>query len=682
MTVFLARVFAGTRSQKILAAILISCLGALAYANTFHAAFQFDDGYSIVTNGHIRDLSRVDGIWHFWPTRFVTYLTFAFNYRFGQLDVQGYHIVNLLIHIGSALLVWRLLQLICASPAMGKAAISQHAGVFSLCAALVFISHPIQTESVTYIHERATALEGFFYLAALCLYAVARLRRLRGSGTMPWYLLSWCTAAICMVTKENAVTLPLAVLLCEICFFKEKTPLEWRYVLPFFILLPVVPLLMAYTRPVTFSDVHRLIQYQDMWHAMGYYFLTQLRVVVTYMRLLVLPVYQNLDYDYTITKTLLHLPTLSSLLFLVSLFIAAGKLFARYRLISFGILWFFLSISPDSSIFPLADVIFEHRLYLGIVGYSIVLVSSLYYLAERRNWKWAIVIVVVIVCWYSVLTYRRNFVWKDEFSLWSDVIYKSPRKERGYVIRGNAYYRKGMPQEALSDLNKAIAIAPRSVLAYMSRGNLYASMGQLDQAISDYSQVVRINPSYSEAYNNRGFLFRRQGRLDEAIADCDQAIRINPGYAKAYNNRGGAYQAKGFLAQALSDYNKAVLLEPFLSEAYYNRASVYREKGGLDMAIADYSRAIAVNPGYAEAYIYRGFVYGMKADFDQAIADYDKALQINPEAMWAYAYRAVAYFFTKDYEKSWLDVHKIEALGRRLDSEFIQRLQQASGRQH
>ncbi len=682
MTVFLARVFTDTRSQKILAVILISCLGALAYANTFHAAFQFDDGYSIVTNGHIRDLSRVAGIWRFWPTRFVTYLTFAFNYRFGQLDVQGYHIVNLLIHIGSALLVWRLLQLICASPAMEKAAISQHAGAFSLCVALVFLSHPVQTESVTYIHERATALAGFFYLAALCFYATARLRHLRGSGTMPWYLLSWCTAAICMVTKENAVTLPPAVLLCEVCFFKEKAPLKWRHVLPFFILLPVIPLLMAYTRPVTFSDVHKLVQYQDMRRAMGYYFLTQLRVVVTYMRLLVLPVHQNLDYDYTVTRTLWYLPTLSSLLFLTSLFIAAGKLFARHRLISFGILWFFLSISPDSSIFPLADVIFEHRLYLGTVGYSIVMVSSFYYLAARRNWKWMIVLVVVIVCGYAVLTYRRNFVWRDTLSLWSDVIDKSPRKERGYIIRGNAYYSKGMPWEALSDFNRAIALAPRSVLAYMSRGNLYDSMGQLDQAVSDYSQAISINPFYGEAYNNRAVLFKRQGRFDEAIADCDQAIRINPGYAKAYNNRGSAYQAKGSLAQALSDYNRAVLLEPSLSEAYYNRAGVYRERGGLDMALADYSRAIAANPGYVEAYIYRGLVYGMKADFDQAIADYDKALQINPEAMWAYAYRAVAYFFIKDYEQSWLDVHKVEALGRRLDFEFIQRLQQASGRQH
>ncbi|HTY44375.1 MAG TPA: tetratricopeptide repeat protein [Patescibacteria group bacterium] len=671
-----------TVSRKLLGVMLIGCVGVLAYLNTFQAAFHFDDGYSIITNTRIKDLSSLAGMWYFWPTRFVTYLTFAVNYRFGQLDVQGYHLINVLIHIGSALLVWRLLQLICASPAMEKEAFSQHAGTLSLLVALVFLSHPLQTESVTYIHERATELAGFFYLAALCCYALACLRRIKGCATVPWYPFSWCIAAVCMITKENAVTLPFAVLLFEICFFKEKRPFAWRYVLPFFILLPVIPMLMAYAKPVTFDDVHKLMQYQSALRAMGYYFLTQLRVMVTYMRLLVLPVHQNFDYDYAITKTLLDFPTLASLLVVVSWLAAAKRLFARHRLVSFGILWFFLSLSPDSSIFPLADVIFEHRLYLGIFGYGIVMVSVLYRLLARRNWKWTVAVVAVLICWYSVLTWRRNVVWKDEISLWTDVVDKSPQKERGYIIRGNAYYNKGKTREALSDFNKAIAVAPRSILAYMGRGNLYAGSGQLEQAISDYSQAITINPSCSEAYNSRGVLFRRQGRLDEAIADYDQALRINTGYARAYNNRGNAYQAKGSLAPALSDYNKAVLLDPSLSEAYYNRAGVYRTRGSLDMAIADYNRAIAVRPGYVEAYIYRGLVYGMKADFDQAIADYNKAIQMDPKAMWAYAYRAVAYFFIKDYEKSWLDVRRVEELDRRLDPEFIQRLQQASGRQH
>lgn len=120
----------------------------------------------------------------------------------------------------------------------------------------------------------------------------------------------------------------------------------------------------------------------------------------------------------------------------------------------------FLTLFPESSIIPIRDVIFEHRLYLPMVGYSFFLVSSMYYLFEDKSVKTMAIILLTIVACYSTLTYARNFVWKDEFSLWNDVIRKSPRKARPYNSRGLAYDRKGDPDLAMADYNRAIKIKP------------------------------------------------------------------------------------------------------------------------------------------------------------------------------------------------------------------------------
>ena len=159
---------------KPLSIILIACLGIIVYSNTFHCPFHFDDNVYIVDNSSIENIQDPLNIWKFYPCRFVTFFSIALNYHYHGFNVIGYHIFNLAVHLGSAILVWWLTLLTFTTPVMKKERITGHAGLIALFAGLVFVSHPIQTEAVTYIWQRVASLAALFYLASLCLYVKSR----------------------------------------------------------------------------------------------------------------------------------------------------------------------------------------------------------------------------------------------------------------------------------------------------------------------------------------------------------------------------------------------------------------------------------------------------------------------------------------------------------------------------
>jgi tetratricopeptide (TPR) repeat protein len=182
--------------------------------------------------------------------------------------------------------------------------------------------------------------------------------------------------------------------------------------------------------------------------------------VLKYIQLLLLPINQNVDYDFPISNSLFDPRTILSLLALLVLVGVAIKLFTTQRLISFGIFWFLATLSIESSIIPISDVIFEHRTYLPSFGFCIVLVSTLHHYFGENRQKLFMVTFAGIVAGYALLTINRNLVWKTPTTLWSDVIKKSPNKARGYNNRGIMYNESKSYDLALNDFNKAIALQP------------------------------------------------------------------------------------------------------------------------------------------------------------------------------------------------------------------------------
>ena len=353
--------------------MIISCLGIIVYSNTLNSPFYLDDLNFIVKNPYINNFQNLFNIWRCYPCRFVTFLSIALSYHFNGLNVLGYHLFNITIHLASAILVWWLVLLTLRTPVMKDDKITKHANLIAFFAGLIFVSHPVQTEAVTYIWQRAASMAALFYLASLCFYIKSRLLVLTGEHkACSYYILSLIMAVLAMFSKENSITLPLIILLYEFSFFEFKKIPHSKYFLPFLLTLFIIPSMMLLSKMEQFQEFKILADWKE--NPPLHYFLTQFRVIVTYIRLLFLPFNQNFDYDYHISTSFFEWPTLISFLFLTSILFGAKQLFVKYRLIAFSIFWFFLTLSVESSFFPLSKVIYEHRLYLPLVGYSIFLI--------------------------------------------------------------------------------------------------------------------------------------------------------------------------------------------------------------------------------------------------------------------------------------------------------------------
>lgn len=542
---------ANTKYFSILTIVLICCLGFIIYSNTFHSPFYLDDEHSIIDNISIRNLSDTNAIFNYFPTRFITDLSIAFNYHLDELNVFGYHLFNLVVHLLSAMMVWWLVLLTLRAPALKGNKISGCSRIIALFAGLVFVSHPIQTQGVTYIIQRAASLATLFYVSSIAFYARSRLSK----NGLSYYILSLATLMLAMFSKEMTITLPLMILLYEFCFFREGKA-DWKRLAPFIASMLIIPLTMVMTKCADFGHMHLVREPAPGIPSLSY-LLTQFRVIVTYIRLLLIPVNQNLDYYYSISKTLFNIPVLSSLILLIIILIAAVKIRHKYNFISFGIFWFFLTLLPESSLIPIQDVIFEHRLYLPMVGYAMFLVGAIYYIFGNKSLKPVVIILSAAVISYSISTYNRNFIWKDRLTLWSDVIHKSPNKARPYYNRGFTYYQQGNLLQAIPDFSKAIEINPNYGEVYANRGAAYRVQGNLTQAIADYSMAIGIDPNFAEAYNNRGNVYYLQGNLTQAITDYTKAIEINTNSADTYSNRSVSYYKTKEYDKAWADLHKA-----------------------------------------------------------------------------------------------------------------------------
>jgi protein O-mannosyl-transferase len=626
--------------------VFLSLLAILIYSNTFSSTFHFDDARNIVDNFKIKDLSH---FLDFSGTRYVGFLSFALNYAFGGLNVFGYHLVNLVIHITNGFLVYTLVLLLFR--AAGRTATFQNRIPWiALVTALLFIAHPIQTQAVTYIVQRFACLVTLFYLLTVVAYLKWRMASPEGHRRYLWYGVALLSTVLAMKTKENSFTLPFMLLLVEGIFFRPNTRKRWVALIPFLLMLPIIPLDRA--DMLGEAEVGLVQQTTDI-SRLDYLF-TQFRVIMTYLRLLILPIHQNLDYDYPIYQSLFQPAVFFSFLFLVSFFTLAVYLLIRSRrmtanspLIPFGILWFFLTLSVESSIIPIVDVIFEHRLYLPSVGlflsfsmavfashavlkasYPRKKVFSLY--SSTGSLVGFIVLILILLC---VATYQRNHIWKDDLTLLTDVVNKSPYKARGHYNLGLAYRNQNQMEAALKEYQIAITLNPKHVMAAINLGNVYHELGHHDKAIQAYQRALGLNPDHARGHYNLGNVYYDLKWYDEAIQEYQRAITLSPELAEARYNLGNTYHAKGHYNLALREYKVALKLTPDYIPARINLGNVYLALGHFDDAIHEYKRVITQDYKSFEAYYNLGRAYQRRGQITEAREKFVQALKIKPDSL-------------------------------------------------
>ncbi|MBI2413559.1 MAG: tetratricopeptide repeat protein, partial [Deltaproteobacteria bacterium] len=538
----------------------------------------------IVNNDAIKTLSNL------WPptgSRYLGNLSFALNYYFGSLDPSGYHLVNIIIHMINAFLVYSLARLMTKTPAL-NALPRVSAGSIAFLSTLVFAVHPVQTESVTYITQRYAALAALFYLASVVLYLKARLGASAGVRKLP-YLFSIILAVFAMRTKEISFTLPLAIILFEATLFgKGEARTRIKALVPFALTLLIIPLtfLTHEAAPgMGISDSITALQNKELSELSRYeYLITQFRVIVIYLRLLALPYGLNLLYEMKTYKSFFTPEVVASFIFLLALFVFAVYVLVRSHknksaygvLFSIGVLWFFLTLSVESSLIPIRDVIFEHRLYLPSFGAFLAFFSMVFYILGKRGEGRAapVILAFLIALPLGIAAHKRNEVWKDGLSLWSDVVEKSPESPLGRLNLGAVYYKKGLIREAEIQFMESIRLDPSFNIARMNLATLYQETGRFDDAIEWFREAITIDPANSKALYNLGLTFKAKGLNEDAVISYLAALKADPAYSEVYYALGDAYLALGRTPEAVESYSFFITKAPDQYRSYKESAAV------------------------------------------------------------------------------------------------------------
>jgi tetratricopeptide (TPR) repeat protein len=606
---------------------LLAGLAAASYSSTFSASFHFDDEPNIIEYAAIKDLSR---FWDTAGTRYVGFLSFALNYRFGRFDVFGYHLVNLSIHAVNGFLVYALVVLLMRTPRATPSGNGVRvAHWIPLAVAALFIVHPIQTQAVTYIVQRYTSLVTLFYLLAVVCYLRWRLTESGPWTRQLWYVAALGSTVLAMKTKEISFTLPFMLIVVEAALFRPRGWRAWIPLAPFLATLPMIPLSLNKGMGQAGLGFARETLAIDRFS----YLLTQFNVVVTYLRLMILPVNQNLDYDYPVAQSFWEPTVIASFLFLLGLALVGIYLLIRsprFRLVGFGIVWFFVALSIESSIIPIHDVIFEHRVYLASAGFLLAAVVLSAEVLGRRPMAAGLAAVLIVVV-FAAATYRRNLVWQDELTLWTDVVAKSPNKPRARNNLATAYAKLGRFDEAEAEYLTALRLDPNRSETHNDLGVAYAKQGRLDDAIRQYAEALRLTPTDPSIHYNIGNAYLRQGRVDEAIQEYQIALQRDIEFPDIHNNLGNAYHYQERFEEATNEYLIALKLDPENADIHTNLGAVYAKQGRLDAAIAQYRTALRFNPNQADTHYNLGVAYARENRVDEAIEEYLIAVRLNPD---------------------------------------------------
>lgn len=590
--------------------ILIVLLGVTVYGNSLNGQFIWDDKVLVKDNLTITEWSHLPQIFRketgagagarynfYRPMQMLTYML---DYHLWKLDQRGYHLTNILLHICAALALYWLVT------------IFYHHQILSLLTGILFVSHPIHTEAVTYISGRADSLALLFML--LCFIFYIKHLQAKGIGTFGLMIATYLCA---LLSRENSFILPPLLLLYHYSF-KVKLKIG-----PF---LSVTCVAFIYL-------VWRFIHFNpDLSHQT----LLLQRIpgifvaLADYIRLLLLPFNLHMEYGARLFAFTDVRAMIGILLFSI-IILYAFRQKDRNPFIFFSISWFFIALVPQSNLFPLSAYMAEHWLYVPSIGFFLILARGLNYFLTRDGKKIiGGVLIVGLVGFYSCLTVKQNILWREPISYYQKLLEHVTDSPRVYNNLGLAYSEMGKESKAQALYQKAIKVDSTYFDAHYNLGNTYKALGKEEEAVASYKKTVGLSPKYTKAYYNMGITYAQMGRKEEAILSYEEAIKLEPENAILYNNLGTVYSAMNHADKALAYYKEAVKINPNYEKAYNNLGNAYMVLRKKEEAITSYKKAIELNPTFAAAYYNMGNAYlkiGRKKD---AIHSYKKALEVNP----------------------------------------------------
>ena len=576
--------------------MLGTCL--VLYGNVLNAEFVYDDAvFRDDPMLHVSSLGQtLDILFSSEAWRRVGQVTFAINFFLGGLNPYGYHLFNILIHSLTGFLLFSVTLKILSLPPF-REKWKDSAKAIALMGTMIWLVHPLQIMAVTYTVQRFASLAALFFLLSFFSYLNARVKH--GRKSLLWYGLSLFCALLAFGSKENSVVLPLVILLFEILFFSrqpirqnKRKLIIWASVIGAFLLF----MTLVYMGPNIKSQIMNN-SIGKGWHPYER-LITQFRVIILYITLLIWPDPSrlNVDYDFSLSKGLFSPPST----FLSLLLLTAIVLFAFYRarknpLLSFSILWFFINLSVESSFLPL-DLVYEHRLYLPSMG-PILLFSGFVCSMKRPHLrKTGIATGILFMMLLAFWTRERNVVWRDSVTLWEDNVAKSPNRAR---VHGNL-------------------------------GKAYLDAGKYEKARVEFEKTLQLNPTFLGAYNNLATIYIDHYRHYEMARQyLQEAIRRNPNYPSAYLNLGVVHLQLRELEAATRAFRKFLKLEPKNLLGHYNLAAAYFNLKQYAKAILILQRGIDLWSRSDKLYALLGASYFHEKEYENADLALSRALRLN-----------------------------------------------------
>lgn len=606
------------------------------YANSLKNGFVYDDEVTVVNNVLIKSLSNLDSLFsveYFALSGEASYrplvtLTYMLDYFLWGLNPSGYHLTNLLLHIVSVSFLYLLTVKLWGEKRL------------ALVAAAIFALSPVNTEAVNSISFREDLL-----ITPLCILSLithislwnpytSRIKsQLFKYGAPLLYFLA-------LLSKEMAITLPALAIVID--YYKYKTFHFKRYMI--YLVFTVLYLI------IRFFIFTNMVEHSANTHSIT--LITSIPSTISfYIRIFLFPV--NLVADYAGD---IRLNPLNGFLLML-----AACLFFKSTTdkIKIPITWFFISLIPVLNIVPIKHPIAERFLYFPSIGMSILLAIPLYRFNTSKK-----TILVCLLFFYSLMTFERNRVWRDNYSLWMDTLEKMPASFMAHNNLGMLYEQDGRLKDAIEEYKKALELNPDSaethtnlgfiyrrqdklveakeehlaalqlkpnfVAARLNLGIIYLDQGLLEKALQEFQIASKLNPYNADAYYNIGLVYYRWNQIDRAIENFKYALKLNPSSPVYYNELANAYLQNNQVGTAIEYYKTALKIKPDYAEAHSNLGSALFSQGMVELAIEEYIQAITIKADYIDAHFNLGLAYWRSGNKEYALKEFNYILSVYP----------------------------------------------------
>lgn len=639
--------------------ILLVLVVILAYIRTFHAPFVFDDFHSIADKARIRDLSNFFSYPILTAQRPLADFTFALNYQVGGLNVFGFHVVNTLIHILNTFLVYMIAFFAFTRLYGENGSISDKVKsadepakiliTAALFTALFFALHPLQTQAVTYIVQRYTSLFAFFSLLCIWLFIQARLRMEKASLSddtkkidsivVLLFVFSLFSAGAAFLSKQTAAMLPGLVLLTELIFFRKKT-YNWKKAI-----LVCAPVFFLFILFVMYSsgvfrgdfalgslleDVRaRSMETKDI--SRWTYLITQFSVLVVYIRMILLPYGQNIDHMFPFTESLFNLQTLASMGLIFAIIAVAVMAFKKKPIITLAAGWFFIALSIESSIIPIRDAMFEHRLYLPMFAPALLFGYIIFYATEKfgkKTFIWFPAACLILIL--GVTTVLRNEVWRDPVILWKDSIQQNPDNYRAWANLGQAQLAENNITAAEESSRYSLKLSSKNPQAMGNLGIALARQGKFNEAVPYLKRAVEFMPESFDFHYNLGVTYGVSGKNSQAIEHYQKALKIRPDHLLSLMNLGVEFGRLNRLVEAEQVLSKALEIVPDNVDLLMNLGIIQFNMGNQDAALEKMLQAEKIAPKSSEIQTNIGIIHHSMGNYKEALQYLGRAVQLDP----------------------------------------------------